>query len=70
MVVIRAQGDEIPWVIVGVVSIKVMHLNNQVPSAHAALTLMVVEADGLVVITPLVIRVVEARPVKAIVAAR
>ena len=70
MVVIRAQGDEIPWVIVGVVSIKVMHLNNQVPSAHAALTLMVVEADGLVVVTPLVVRVVEARPVKAIVAAR
>jgi len=64
---IGAQGDEIPRVVVVVITIKVMNLNNQIPTTHATFTFMVYKTCSSVVFISLVVRIILSRPVKTIV---
>ena len=64
---VGAQGDEIPRVIVIVISIKMMDFNNQVPTANTTLALMVNEARCSIVFIGLVVGVVLSGPIKTIV---
>jgi hypothetical protein len=67
---IGAQGDEIPRVIVIVISVKMMNFNNQVPTANTTLALMVNEARCSIVFIGLIVGVVLTGPIKTIVTSR
>lgn len=66
--VVGAQGDEIPGVIVIVIAVKVMDFHYQVPTANTAFAFVVEEASGSIVFVGPVVRVILPAPVKAIIA--
>jgi hypothetical protein len=66
--VIGAQGDKIPRVIVIVISIKMVNFNNQVPITDTTFALMINEACCSIVFVGLVVGVIFSGPVKAVVA--
>jgi hypothetical protein len=68
LVMIGAQGDEIPRIIVIVISIKMMDFNNQVPTANTTLALMVDKACCSIVFISLVVGIILPGSIKTIVA--